>query len=226
MVVQVGVHKMQFKTPGILKVLVSLSFVALVCVGQANAQSANGVRNGLPPCRLDSFVQEAGGHAEHIYGDEGVEGLPPYEGFGKPHRINTGIMDVRDAGLTTGHGTLMPDAWGRDEFLGQEWTQSGARGRTADQGFVDGTPNVNQGPGGPGGTNNGPNLPPPPGEGYQPAYTCEGFVGWYSPEEVAMSQYDFPAAFEHFVYSGRYTGSMTNAIMILELQMGRPQGGR
>lgn len=224
MVVQVGVRKMKFRVNQSLKLLVSLSILCLVCIGQAHAQGTSGVRNGLPPVRLDSFVHEAGAHAEHIYGDEGADGLPPYEGFGKPHRINTGILDVRDAGLTTGHGSLMPDAWGRDEFLGQEWTQSGARGRTADQGFVDGTPNVNSGA--PNGSNNGPNnLPPPPGEGYQPAYTCEGFVGWYSPEEVAMSQYDFPAAFEHFVYSGRYTGSMTNAIMILELQMGRPQGG-
>lgn len=175
----------------------------------------------LPPCKLDSFVYEAGAHAEHIYGDEGANGLPPYMGFSKAHRINAGIMDVRDAGLTTGHGSLMPDAWGKDEYLGAEWGRSGARGHESSDGFSDGTPITGGGTGGPGGVDYGP----PPGEGYQPATTCEGFVGWYSPEEVALSQTDFPAAFEHFVYSGRYTGSMANAIYILEVQMGRPQGG-
>lgn len=189
---------------------------------QAEAQQIAARR--LPPCTMDSFVREAGGHAEHIYGDEGSNGLPPYQGFGKAHRINAGIMDTRDAGLTTGHGSLMPDAWGKDEFLGAEWGRSGARGHEASDGFEDGLP-VTGNPGG----SNGPGGPadygPPPGEGYQPATTCEGFVGWYSPEEVALSQTDFPAAFEHFVYSGRYTGSMENAMYILEVQMGRPQGG-
>ncbi len=54
-------------------------------------------RNGLPPpTRTDSFVKEAKHHANHIYGDEGTRGLPPYMGFSKVHRINTGIMDERD----------------------------------------------------------------------------------------------------------------------------------
>ncbi|MBK9281382.1 MAG: hypothetical protein IPM93_24750 [Candidatus Obscuribacter sp.] len=43
---------------------------------------------------------------------------------------------------------------------------------------------------------------------------------------MALSQTDFPAAFEQFVYSGRYLGSPENARFILENEMGRPQGGR
>jgi hypothetical protein len=190
---------------------------------EAQQRVATSLKNGLPPTTMDSFVYEAGGHAEHIYGDEGVNGLPPYMGFSKAHRINAGIMDRRDAGLTTGHGSYMPDASGKDEFIAPpgEWGQSGARGHSSSSGFADdGVPTVVGG-----GGNNPVDYGPPPGEGYQPATTCEGFVGWYSPEEVALSQTDFPAAFEHFVYSGRYTGSWQNAMMILTLQMGRPQPG-
>lgn len=84
-------------------------------------------RNGLPPTTLDSFVLNAGGNAELIYGDEGAEGLPPYEEFTQMHRINAGIFAVNDAGLTTGHGSLLPNAWGGDEFVKPEpFTQSGA----------------------------------------------------------------------------------------------------
>ncbi|MBP9094304.1 hypothetical protein KBI23_25025 [bacterium] len=212
------------------KQAINLVLTAAVLLGvslpaEAQQRVASGLKNGLPPTTMDSFVYEAGGHAEHIYGDEGVNGLPPYMGFNKAHRINAGIMDRRDAGLTTGHGSYMPDASGNDEFIAPpgEWGQSGARGHSSASGFADdGLPVVN------GGGNSGGNpadYGPPPGEGYQPATTCEGFVGWYSPEEVALSQTDFPAAFEHFVYSGRYTGSWQNAMMILTLQMGRPQPG-
>lgn len=89
-------------------------------------------RNGLPVTSLDSFVLNAGGHAEHIYGDEGADGLPPYFEFTKVHRINTGITGVRDRGLTTGHGSYMPDAWGGDEFVdGPEWSQSGSNSGNA-----------------------------------------------------------------------------------------------
>lgn len=84
----------------------------------------------LPPTRLDSFVHHAliTGHAEHIYGDEGVFGPPPYTGFNIKHRINIGICGKRDEGLTTGHGDYMPDAWGSDEFLRPPgaWSRSGA----------------------------------------------------------------------------------------------------
>jgi hypothetical protein len=98
------------------------------------------MRNLLPPTVMDSFVWEAKEHKELIYGDEGIDGPPPFELFSKPHRINTGILDTRDAGLTTGHGDLMPDATGRDEFLGQEWSLSGARGVSAADGFYEGLP--------------------------------------------------------------------------------------
>lgn len=197
----------------------------MIAQAQANARYQAGFpsdwRNGLPPTRMDSFVKEAKQHAAHIYGDEGTYGLPPYMGFSKVHRINTGIMDERDSGLTTGHGSYLPDAWGGDEFHQNEWSLSGERGRSAEDGFPEGLPVMTgNGSGNPGGGNE--NLPPPPGEGYQPAYTCEGFVGYYSPEEIALAQTDFPAAFDHFVHSDRYTGSILNADLILRLQMGRP----
>ncbi|MGH9548542.1 MAG: hypothetical protein ACRD3W_04170 [Terriglobales bacterium] len=63
---------------------------------------------GLPPTRLDSFVKNADENAEMIYGDEGIE-LPPYFGFTKEHRIGSGI---NDSGLSTGHGSVLPSAWG------------------------------------------------------------------------------------------------------------------
>lgn len=93
-----------------------------------------GVRNGLPPTNMDSFVYEAKEEKEHIYGDEGVTGLPPYNGFSKVHRINHGIFDRRDQGLTTGHGSWLPDAWGADEFLAPpegEWDLSGTNGNNS-----------------------------------------------------------------------------------------------
>lgn len=74
--------------------------------------------NGLPVCRLDSFVHEAGGRAELIYGDEGTNGPPPIEGFNQENRIDSGIYGDRDAGLTTGHQGRLPSSWGRDEFIG------------------------------------------------------------------------------------------------------------
>ncbi|MGH9551743.1 MAG: hypothetical protein ACRD3W_20325 [Terriglobales bacterium] len=88
------------------------------------------VRNGLPPTSTDSFVSEAGFAAELIYGDEStgkgeLNGTPPpYNGFTPVHRIQEGIFDRRAAGLTTGHGSYMPSAWGRDEFLGAEFSVS------------------------------------------------------------------------------------------------------
>jgi hypothetical protein len=90
-----------------------------------------GTRNGLPATCTDSFVSNAmkAGRAEAIYGDEGVGDAPPpfYGGFTAEHRINAGITGQQDAGLTTGHGSRLPDAWGRDEYLGgQEWSQSGS----------------------------------------------------------------------------------------------------
>ncbi|MBS1997464.1 MAG: hypothetical protein JSS86_14185, partial [Cyanobacteria bacterium SZAS LIN-2] len=87
-------------------------------------------RNGLPMCNLDSFVSQAGPMADYIYGDESVAGDKPEfnDGFTAIHRINAGIVGVRDSGLTTGHGSYMPCAGGRDEFIsrGGEWCYSGA----------------------------------------------------------------------------------------------------
>jgi hypothetical protein len=94
---------------------------------------------GLPPTSMDSFVYEAGGNADAIYGDEstvignGTYSLPPgvsptpITGFEKNDRIDAGIMGTRAAGLTTGHGSYLPDAAGRDEFLNgpAEFSNSG-----------------------------------------------------------------------------------------------------
>ncbi len=48
-------------------------------------------RNGLPNTRLDSFILNSGGLSEAIYGDEGSSGPPPYLGFGKQNRTESGI---------------------------------------------------------------------------------------------------------------------------------------
>lgn len=91
---------------------------------------STGSRNGLPATTMDSFVANAvkAGRGDEIYGDEGVGAAPPpfYAGFTANHRINAGIVGEQDAGLTTGHGSYLPDAWGRDEYLGgQEWSRGG-----------------------------------------------------------------------------------------------------
>lgn len=89
-------------------------------------KSASG-RN-LPTTTLDSFVRESG-YDENIYGDEGTDGLPPLDSFLPQNRIDFGIVGTRRAGLTTGHGSIMPAAWGGDEFCqGTEWVPSGANG--------------------------------------------------------------------------------------------------
>src|ERR1700729_3585022 len=93
--------------------------VALLCLVSgappALAQ-AGSMRNGLPPTSMDSFVYEAAGMQDLIYGDEGVQDIPPYFEFTPENRINSGSFGTRDAGLTTGHSTnnggqLMPCAW-------------------------------------------------------------------------------------------------------------------
>jgi len=113
--------------------------MAVVLLSPAMASSGE-LRNGLPPTSMDSFVFEAKDQAELIYGDESFSGPPPYELFDKTHRINTGILDTRDAGLTTGHGSYLPDASGRDEFLGAELSMSGPQGVSASSGFYAGLP--------------------------------------------------------------------------------------
>ncbi len=71
-----------------------------------------GVRNGLPPTRLDSFVREAGGAAARIYGDEGTYMWPPMNGFSEADTINAGIVGSNNQTLTTGHGSKLPTASG------------------------------------------------------------------------------------------------------------------
>ncbi len=84
-------------------------------------------RNGLPVTSLDSFVKNAGAYAEQIYGDEGAEGLPQIEKFLPQNRINFGIVAARASGLTTGHGSVLPNAWGADKKTGgTEWSMSGS----------------------------------------------------------------------------------------------------
>lgn len=85
-------------------------------------------RNGLPVTSLDSFVLNAGGAADQIYGDEGSEGPPPFEEFTAGHRIQAGIQG-NARGLTTGHGSYLPCAWGGDEYVdGPEFSQSAPSG--------------------------------------------------------------------------------------------------
>lgn len=63
----------------------------------------------LPPTSMESFVLNSAGSADLIYGDEGTDGPPPFEGFDESHRINSGIYTP---GLTTGHRSALPEAWG------------------------------------------------------------------------------------------------------------------
>ncbi|MFN8555764.1 MAG: hypothetical protein U0103_30215, partial [Candidatus Obscuribacterales bacterium] len=125
----------------ILLVAVLLASSALAC-DPCSAQK----RNGLPPTQMDSFVRQAAGNAENIYGDESHEGPPPFMYFEYENRINSGIYDIRDKGLTTGHGSYMPSAWGRDEFLGAEWSQSGANGGNPNLGGIGTTQDQNGNP--------------------------------------------------------------------------------
>lgn len=99
----------------------------LYCSQSAYAQGQ--MQNGLPPTNLDSFVYEAAGNADAIYGDEGTDGPPPdYMGFLPNMHIAQGFTanTTTYTGLTTGHGSYMPSAWGADEFLNvpEEFYQS------------------------------------------------------------------------------------------------------
>ncbi len=110
--------------------------------------------NGLPPTRLDSFVQEAGGLAFQIYGDEGTSGPPPINGFERVNRIDAGIQG-NNAGLTTGHESMLPSAWGKDEFIGgPEMSVSGDHVIRNGQGQAAGYP-LDPGDGLPGGSPGG-----------------------------------------------------------------------
>jgi hypothetical protein len=64
----------------------------------------------LPPTQLTSLVRDSGMN-DAIYGDEGTDGLPPYYGFDESHRIEQGMLGS-GVGLTTGHRSDAPEAWG------------------------------------------------------------------------------------------------------------------
>jgi len=96
-----------------------------------------GGRNGLPNTRLDSFVLNAGGLSEAIYGDEGSSGPPPYFGFGQQHRIQSGIYSQ---GLSTGHSGIMPCAGGFEgEFSHTGGFNGGQGANFAPNLYLDGT---------------------------------------------------------------------------------------
>jgi hypothetical protein len=61
----------------------------------------------LPVTNLDSFVYQSG-MSDSIYGDEGMDGLPPMMGMDESHTIGSGISS---GGLTTGHSSNLPSAW-------------------------------------------------------------------------------------------------------------------
>jgi hypothetical protein len=62
----------------------------------------------LPITNLDSFVAQSG-YNDLIYGDEGIDDIPPYFVFDESHRIERGIWN---ADLSTGHRSDAPEAWG------------------------------------------------------------------------------------------------------------------
>jgi hypothetical protein len=170
---------------------------------------------------LDSFVHHAliSGHAEHIYGDEGTYGPPPQMGFNIKHRINIGIVGARDEGLTTGHGSYLPDAWGSDEFLRAPgaWSQSGVNYGDHQYNGVDGNDsspsNESASPGWE--DNSQAPLPEPPGAGFQPMYQHGQFVGWYTPDQVKRSQTDFKSVLREVVNGPYYYGGESGRRSIL-----------
>lgn len=84
-------------------------------------------RNELPETRSDSMVKEAGGRAWLGFGNEGVDGPPPFMGYTPEHRIERTFTGVRAEGLTTGHASLLPPASGGDEKVAPEpFTMSGS----------------------------------------------------------------------------------------------------
>lgn len=68
---------------------------------------------GLPPCNLDSLVKMN----EEVFGDEGIGEIPPYFEFGEEHRLARTVVDPNPY-LTTFHGSVLPSAFGKDEFIG------------------------------------------------------------------------------------------------------------
>jgi hypothetical protein len=79
-------------------------------IAPANLALRNQGQFVLPRTNLDSFVAQSG-YDDLIYGDEGVEDIPPYFNFTEEHRIERGI-ERSNPGLTTGHRSDAPAAWG------------------------------------------------------------------------------------------------------------------
>ena len=181
-------------------------------------------RNGLPVCSMDSFVMNAQGHADHIYGDEGADSLPPYQEFTKVHRINTGINGARDAGLTTGHGSYLPDAWGGDEWVdGPEFSRSGSNG--GNPGWsTPGPVGLVQGSGGGGGANGGQQqqqvqLPYTPGSDWAAVTNSHNgqIMGYMAPGETWQDF--FSGASGHLL-----PGNAAEGAYILQNQIQNPGG--
>lgn len=170
--------------------------------------------NTLPSVSTDSFVKNAGGNAETIYGDEGSQSLPPYYGFDYSHRINAGISGQTDQGLTTGHGSYMPSAWGADEILAPpgEQSQSGANGGNPKLNNADAASNTGDQQEMQDATSNGgsdgntQNLPPSPGPGYQPIFQHGIFVGYMDPNLCTLMQTDPCTAWAQFANSSEFVG--------------------
>lgn len=84
--------------------------------------------SGLPPTTLEGFVKQN----EEVFGDEGIirnwweDGRPPFDGFDEQHRLARVIADP-NPDLTTDHTSLLPSAWGKDEFTVGEMSISGLR---------------------------------------------------------------------------------------------------
>lgn len=74
-------------------------------------QTALMTPGGLPQTSLDSFVANAGGNADQIYGDEGTTDIPPFFGFTEGNTIGSGIQGGPGLGLSTGHASGLPSAW-------------------------------------------------------------------------------------------------------------------
>jgi len=207
--------QISYKTsvPSLLIVVAFNACAAIPARAQASALS-----NGLPPTTMDSFVYEAKDQAEHIYGDEGTDGLPPYYGFDYVHRINNGISGQRDAGLTTGHGSYLPSAWGADEFIAPpgEMSQSGTNGGNPQLNNADASLNSEDQSEATAASGSGANnialYGPSPGPGWYPVVGCgNSFLGWMPPAQAALGATNWPAALAAFLVSSNYVGDPLEA---------------
>jgi hypothetical protein len=190
-----------------------LLFSLCLCASLAAPALAQLNSKGLPPTSMDSFVRQAAGNAELIYGDEGDEGPPPYSEFEYQNRINSGITGIRDQGLTTGHGSMMPSAWGRDEFLGAEWSLSGANG---------GNPQL-QGPGVQMDQSGNPQAPANPVEG-NPSYAVgPNWVQVRNPSTAQVMGYMAPGETYQQFFSGQSGHILPQFAAVGQELMNNPQ---